>query len=158
MSSQTSRRRLLNEAANITKEAEKDKTMFVIKQQDSDNMYKWTATINGPIDSLYDGYQFDLSIDIPADYPNKPLQIKFITKIEHVNVNSQGDICMDILKTQWTPAQNMRTILISLISLLSEPNPNDPLNHDLAELFRSDKKAYLNKIASACKKHARKIE
>ena len=156
MSAQTSRRRLLNEALNIGKEADKDKTMFVINQ-DSDNMYKWTATINGPVDSLYDGYKFDLSIDIPAEYPNKPLQIKFLTKIEHVNVNNQGDICMDILKTEWTAAQNMRTILISLISLLSEPNADDPLNHDLAELYRTDKKAYCDKIKKSCIKNAKKL-
>ena len=156
MSLSTSRRRLLNEATNIQKESENDKSMFVLKQ-DGDNMYKWNATILGPSDSLYEGYVFNLVIDIPSDYPNKPLQIKFSTKIEHVNVNSQGDICMDILKNKWSPAQNMRTILISLISLLSEPNVDDPLNHDLAQLFKSDKNKYINKVKLACEKYATKL-
>lgn len=156
MSSAASRRRLVNEASNIIKQAESDKTMFIITQH-GDNLYKWNATIFGPVDSLYAGYAFDLTIDIPPEYPNKPLQIKFDTKIQHVNVNDQGNICMDILKTEWTAAQNMRTILISLISLLYAPNVTDPLNHELAQLYNSDAVAYTNKVKLACQKYAKKI-
>jgi len=83
--------------------------------------------------------------------------MKFITPIQHVNVNANGDICMDILKNKWSSALNIRTVLISLISLLSQPNTEDPLNSELAELYRTNKDAYVKKIKIACRKQAIKM-
>ncbi|TQS32330.1 hypothetical protein Golomagni_07356 [Golovinomyces magnicellulatus] len=69
-----------------------------------DNMFQWQATIMGPGDSPYAGGVFFLSITFPTDYPFKPPKVSFSTKIYHPNINSNGSICLDILRDQWSPA------------------------------------------------------
>lgn len=146
-------RRIMNEIKQIKANMKTNSSMFTL-QQIKDDMYNWRAVIFGPAETLYSGYKWELNIVLPNDYPTSPIKIKFMTPIEHVNVNSDGDICMDILKKEWTPTQNMETILISLISLLSSPNIVDPLNSDLAELYRSNPKKYEATIKNACAKKA----
>lgn len=157
MSKQTNFRRLLNECKKITESAEDDKSMFILVKV-GDNMFHWKATIFGPKDSLYEGYQFEVDIVLPNDYPTSAPQIKFITPIKHFNVHdTSGNICMDILKNKWSPALNMQKILISLISLLNDPNPEDPLNGNLADVYRKNVKAYEKIVRDSCEKYAKKI-
>ncbi len=78
-----------------------------------DDLFHWTATIIGPEDTPYAGGVFFLSIDFPPDYPFKAPHVKFTTKVYHPNVNKNGAICMDILKTQWSPAINVQKCKIS---------------------------------------------
>ncbi len=111
-----------------------------------DDIYNWNATIIGPDGTPYQGGIFYLNIFFPNDYPFKPPKVTFITKIYHPNINSNGNICLDILKDQWSPALTTSKVLLSISSLLSEPNPNDPLVPDIATLYKSDKEAF-NKTA-----------
>jgi ubiquitin-conjugating enzyme E2 D len=150
-------RRLMKEKELIDENAEQDAVMFKINQPD-ENMYHRTAIIFGPSESLYEGYGFELDITLPNDYPTSAMTLKFVTPIQHVNVNSSGNICMDILKDKWTSAQNIRTVLISLISLLADPNTEDPLNSGLRELYKTDKKKYESTIRTACEKSAIKCK
>ena len=69
-----------------------------------DDLFHWQATIMGPDDSPYSGGVFFLDIHFPADYPFKPPKVSFTTRIYHCNINSNGGICLDILKDQWSPA------------------------------------------------------
>ncbi len=107
-----------------------------------DDMYHWQATIVGPSDSPYQGGLFFLNIHFPIDYPFKPPKVTFITKIYHPNINSNGGICLDILKDQWSPALTISKVLLSISSLLTDPNPDDPLVPDIANLFKSNRKQY----------------
>ena len=107
-----------------------------------DDLYNWTATIIGPSECPYAGGVFHLSITFPVDYPFKPPKVTFITKIYHPNINSNGGICLDILKDQWSPALTISKVLLSISSLLTDPNPDDPLVPDIANLFKSDRKRY----------------
>merc|ERR1712224_372676 len=83
--------------------------------------------IMGPPDSPYQGGVFFLNINFPSDYPFKPPKVHFTTKIYHCNVNSNGAICLDILKDQWSPALTISKVLLSISSLLTDCNPADPL-------------------------------
>ena len=103
------------------------------------NMYNWQATIMGPAGSPYEGGVFFLGIVFPADYPFKPPRITFETKIYHCNINDKGGICLDILKDSWSPALTISKVLLSICSLLTDPNPDDPLVPDIARLFKEDR-------------------
>uniref|UniRef100_A0A671KG26 E2 ubiquitin-conjugating enzyme n=1 Tax=Sinocyclocheilus anshuiensis TaxID=1608454 RepID=A0A671KG26_9TELE len=69
-----------------------------------EDLFHWQATIMGPNDSPYQGGVFFLTIHFPTDYPFKPPKVAFTTKIYHPNINSNGSICLDILRSQWSPA------------------------------------------------------
>jgi len=107
-----------------------------------DNMFQWQATIMGPGDSPYAGGVFFLSITFPPDYPFKPPKVSFTTKIYHPNINANGSICLDILRDQWSPALTISKVLLSICSMLTDPNPDDPLVPDIAHLYKTDRARY----------------
>ena len=102
----------------------------------SDDLYSWQATIMGPENSPYVNGVFYLKINFPHDYPFKPPKIYFLTKIYHCNINSSGGICLDILKEQWSPALTISKLLLSICSLMDDPNPDDPLVPEIANLYQ----------------------
>ncbi|KAJ1666396.1 hypothetical protein EV178_002352 [Coemansia sp. RSA 1646] len=104
-----------------------------------DNLYEWVSTIVGPSDSPYGGGVFFLDIHFPQEYPFKPPKIIFRTRIYHCNINSQGQICLDILKDNWSPALTISKVLLSICSLLTDPNPHDPLVHSIAQQLLNDR-------------------
>jgi len=109
----------------------------------------WIATILGPSDTPYAGGIFKLCISFPSSYPFKPPKVKFITKIYHPNINSYGNICLDVLNTQWSPALTVSKLLLSISSLLSDPNPDDPLETTIANIYKTNREKY-NKLARNC--------
>lgn len=107
-----------------------------------DDLYKWVGMIMGPEDSPFAGGIFHMIIHFPLDYPFKPPKVSFTTKIYHPNVNSSGAICLDILKTQWSPALTISKVLLSILSLLTDPNPDDPLWPEVAHEYKANRAAY----------------
>ena len=114
----------------------------------NEDLYNWEGVIFGPSDSPYAGGVFRLNIRFPTDYPFKQPHVQFITRIYHPNINSAGGICLDILKNNWSPALTISKVLLSILSLLTDPNPNDPLVPDIANLYKSDKNAYESEARS----------
>ncbi|SCZ99863.1 BZ3501_MvSof-1269-A2-R1_Chr3-1g05693 [Microbotryum saponariae] len=106
------------------------------------SVHEWEATIEGPPGSAYEGGIFDLSIVLPPDYPFRPPRVTFLTKVYHANINTQGGICLDILKNQWSPALSIIKVLLSVSSLLADPNPHDPLMPEIAQRFLKDRKGH----------------
>eukprot|EP00389_Voromonas_pontica_P001888 GDKH01002816.1.p1 GENE.GDKH01002816.1~~GDKH01002816.1.p1 ORF type:complete len:148 (+),score=10.58 GDKH01002816.1:41-484(+) len=104
-----------------------------------DDLFHWQATIMGPEGSPYQGGIFFLQINFPTDYPFKPPKVSFTTKIYHCNINASGAICLDILKDQWSPALTISKVLLSISSLLTDANPDDPLVPDIANLYKNDR-------------------
>lgn len=109
---------------------------------DEANITYWQATIEGPPDSPYDGGLFHLDIVFPCEYPFKPPMIYFTTKIYHPNISRKGAICLDILKQNWVPGWTISKVLLAISSLLTDPNPNDPLEIDIANLYINDRDTY----------------
>merc|ERR1712244_36897 len=107
--------------------------------------------MGGPTDSCYAGGVFFLNIVFPSDYPFKPPKVQFTTKIYHCNVNSNGAICLDILKDQWSPALTVSKVLLSLSSLMTDCNPDDPLVPEIATVYKSDKASMTLKQRSGLK-------
>jgi len=119
-----------------------------------DNMNEWEGTIIGPVDTPYSGGIFNLEIIFTSDYPFKPPKIKFLTKIYHPNINDNGTICLDVLKDQWSPALTIGKVLLSICSLLSDPNPNDPLSPEIAQLYINDRKLFNKNAQDYTNKYA----
>ena len=124
-------------------EIRKDITENCSAGLNNDDLFNWDATIIGPTETPYEGGIFYLKMFFPPDYPFKPPKITFITKIYHPNINNIGDICLDILKDQWSPALNVSKILLSICSLLADPNPNDPLSPEIAVIYKQNKDKFI---------------
>ncbi|KAE9612862.1 hypothetical protein Lal_00027422 [Lupinus albus] len=102
---------------------------------EEDNIFCWKGTIEGSKDTVFEGNEYKLSLSFPNDYPFKPPKVKFETTCFHPNVDMQGNICLDILQDKWSSAYDVRTILLSIQSLLGEPNISSPLNPQAAQLW-----------------------
>ncbi|KAJ2001608.1 Ubiquitin-conjugating enzyme E2 4 [Coemansia thaxteri] len=107
-----------------------------------DEIFHWQATIIGPESSPFSGGIFFLSIHFPTDYPFKPPKVNFTTRIYHPNINSNGSICLDILRDQWSPALTISKVLLSICSMLTDPNPDDPLVPEIAHIYKTDRERY----------------
>ena len=112
---------------------------------DHDNMLRWIATIDGPKETVYEGLSYKLVFDFPLTYPYNPPLVRFETPMFHPNVDIHGAICLDILKVifinqdKWSAIYNVQTVLLSLQSLLGEPNNDSPLNNEAANLWKDQK-------------------
>ncbi|PWY88394.1 hypothetical protein BO70DRAFT_369270 [Aspergillus heteromorphus CBS 117.55] len=106
------------------------------------NLLSWTATITGPTETPYEGLTFRLSFAFPNNYPYTAPTVLFKTPIYHPNVDFSGRICLDILKDKWSAVYNVQSVLLSLQSLLGEPNNASPLNAQAAELWDTDQEEY----------------
>ena len=99
----------------------------------------WHAHIMGPVGTPYEGGLFKLAIDFPPSYPFVAPSVRFLTRMYHCNISQSGEICLDVLKEHWSPALTVAKLLLSVCSMLSEPNPSDPLVPDIAELYIEDR-------------------
>ncbi|VDN01145.1 unnamed protein product [Thelazia callipaeda] len=119
-----------------------------------DNMFVWTVALYGPPGTLYQGGYFKAVLKFPTNYPYAPPSIKFLNKVWHPNVYENGELCISILHPpvddphsgelaceRWNPTQNVRTILLSVISLLNEPNTSSPANVDASVMYRKWKES-----------------
>ncbi|KAK0099162.1 hypothetical protein PV326_004321 [Microctonus aethiopoides] len=107
---------------------------------DGENLFKWIGTITGPRDTVYSGLTYKLTLEFPHSYPYSAPIVRFMTPCFHPNVDHVGNICLDILKDKWSALYDVRTILLSIQSLLGEPNNESPLNLQAAELWNDQTK------------------
>ncbi|XP_029652954.1 ubiquitin-conjugating enzyme E2 T [Octopus sinensis] len=123
-----------------------------------DSIENLEAQIIGGSGTPYEGGVFKLSIHLPERYPFEPPKVNFSTPIYHPNIDAAGRICLNVLKLPpnggWKPCLNISTVLTSILVLMNDPNPDDPLMADIAEEFKYKKSEFLLKAASYTKKHA----
>lgn len=122
---------------------------------DGDNLFKWVATLVGPKGTVYENLSYKLSLEFPSGYPYQAPTVKFQTPCYHPNVDQSGNICLDILKEKWSALYDVRTILLSLQSLLGEPNNDSPLNAQAAGLW-SNQAEYKRVLLQKYSEHAKK--
>ncbi|KAG0567016.1 hypothetical protein KC19_7G104300 [Ceratodon purpureus] len=103
-----------------------------------ENLRYFNVMILGPSQSPYEGGVFKLELFLPEEYPMAAPKVRFLTKIYHPNIDKLGRICLDILKDKWSPALQIRTVLLSIQALLSAPNPDDPLAENIAKHWKTN--------------------
>nr|CAG4643513.1 EOG090X0DZY [Ilyocryptus agilis] len=106
-----------------------------------DNFFNWIGTIHGPKGTVFEGMVYKLSLVFCQGYPFTAPKVKFDSPCFHPNVDAHGNICLDILKEKWSALYDVRTILLSIQSLLGDPNNDSPLNTQAAQLW-SDQISY----------------
>ncbi|KAH7337504.1 ubiquitin-conjugating enzyme/RWD-like protein [Rhizoctonia solani] len=122
------------------------------------SLFEWTGTLPGPEGSVYEGGEFHVEISLPPDYPFHSPRLRFKTKIYHMNINDQGGICLDILKNAWSPALSLYKVMLSLSSLLTDPNPNDPLVPTIANEYTRRRKVHDSNARRWVQLHAQPIK
>ncbi|KAI4949165.1 Ubiquitin-conjugating enzyme 13 [Alternaria rosae] len=120
-----------------------------------DNLRYFDVTIDGPSQSPYEGGVFKLELFLPDDYPMTPPKVRFLTKIYHPNIDRLGRICLDVLKSNWSPALQIRTILLSIQALLGAPNPDDPLANDVAQAWKENQAQAIKTAQEWTQQHAK---
>ncbi|XP_043843494.1 ubiquitin-conjugating enzyme E2 C-like [Dromiciops gliroides] len=101
---------------------------------ESDNLFKWVGTIHGVAGTVYEDLKYKLSLEFSSGYPYNSSIVKFVIPCYHPNVDTQGNICLDILKDKWSALYDVRTILLSIQRPLGEPNIDSPLKTHATEL------------------------
>jgi len=150
------------------KESQKNPTEGIkVDLPDENNLYLWHVYIKGPPDTGYEGGIFKLEMTFPKDYPNSPPDVKFISDMWHPNVYPDGRVCISILHTPdpmnpqessdecWRPIHTYESIVMSIISMLADPNISSPANIDASKEYRDkpkDFKQHASKLADKSKK------
>lgn len=116
----------------------------IIYEKITDKEYAYKVALMGPSDTPYEGGVFILSVEFTPEYPMKPPLMNFITPIYHPNIGTDGHICLDTLQNNWSAALKLYDVILSIQSLLNDPNPSSPMNGTAAELYISS----INKSAS----------
>ncbi|KAK1937493.1 putative ubiquitin-conjugating enzyme E2 [Babesia divergens] len=128
------RNRLLKELKEASKMDDPNIRLLVVES----NFHHWHAYIRGPKDSPYEKGVFKLHILCSPSYPIQPPSVSFVTKCFHPNINFQtGEVCMDVLKSNWSPAWTLQYLCRGITYILNDPNADSPLNCDAGNLIRS---------------------
>ncbi|GLB41170.1 putative ubiquitin-conjugating enzyme family protein [Lyophyllum shimeji] len=138
LSSAMTLKRIHREVVDLKKE---DLGPIVLAPSD-DNLYLWKGSIAGPEGSVYEGGVFNFEVSLAPDYPFSAPKVVFKTRIYHMNISEQGNICIDILKHNWSPALSLFKVMLSLSSLLTDPNPKDPLVPSIATQYVRSRKLH----------------
>ncbi|VFQ70242.1 unnamed protein product [Cuscuta campestris] len=114
----------------------------------SDDLMNFEITIK-PDEGYYLGGKFLFSFQVSPSYPHEPPKVKCKTKVYHPNIDLEGNVCLNILREDWKPVLNINTIVYGLIHLFTEPNHEDPLNHEAAAVLRDNPKLFQSNVRRA---------
>eukprot|EP00419_Tripos_fusus_P030222 CAMPEP_0172709728 /NCGR_PEP_ID=MMETSP1074-20121228/55239_1 /TAXON_ID=2916 /ORGANISM="Ceratium fusus, Strain PA161109" /LENGTH=166 /DNA_ID=CAMNT_0013533033 /DNA_START=41 /DNA_END=541 /DNA_ORIENTATION=+ len=137
-----------------------DASGFSVGLEDDSDWFKWRVVFEGPVDSLYEGGIFSAILSFPQDFPNAPPEMKFETEMWHPNIYPDGRVCISILHApgtdrfneqetadeRWRPILGVHSILMSVISMLVEPNLNSPANIDAAVNLKNAPDEYKKRV------------
>ncbi|CEP60827.1 E2 ubiquitin-conjugating protein UBC7 LALA0_S02e00518g [Lachancea lanzarotensis] len=147
--SKTAQKRLFKELTQLIKDSPQGIVAGPITE---DNLFVWDCLISGPPDSPYEGGVFNARLEFPRDYPLSPPKLLFTPSILHPNIYPNGEVCISILHSpgddpnmyelaeeRWSPVQSVEKILLSVMSMLSEPNIESGANIDACILWRDNR-------------------
>uniref|UniRef100_A0AC35TR91 UBIQUITIN_CONJUGAT_2 domain-containing protein n=1 Tax=Rhabditophanes sp. KR3021 TaxID=114890 RepID=A0AC35TR91_9BILA len=132
---------------------------------DDNDIYRWEVLIIGPPETIYEGGFFKAILEFPTAYPQQPPKMRFISEMWHPNIDKNGHVCISILhqagedrfgyerpEERWLPVHTVETILISVISMLADPNFESPANVDAAKMQREDYPEFRKRVAQCVRK------
>lgn len=169
--SQSGKRRLIKELQMIAEDNSLGIRVSLAKSPAGDEtLSEWDLYMDGPINSLYEGYILHAKMTFPSQYPYHPPTFKFISSVYHPNVYEDGKVCISILHTDqdelidneivnctWTPGLSVRTVCLSIVSLLNEPNIYSPANVDASKDFRDSLEEYKLKVKKSLEEGCKKV-
>lgn len=110
------------------------------------DLLSWEAIITGPEDTPWEGGLFRLKLKFSDSYPLLPPEVRFLTPIFHPNVYVDGRVCLSILDSFWSPSLSVQSVLLSLQSLLSDPNPRSSANAEAGGLLVNNPNEYYRRV------------
>ena len=131
--------------------SQNDDSGFSVGLENDNSMFKWNIIFNGPEDTPYEGGYFKATLEFPQNYPDQPPKMKFVTPMWHPNIYEDGNVCISILHSRddamydfegdarWTPVLGVEAILLSVISMLNDPNIESPANVDASKEWRDER-------------------
>ncbi|CAD6500011.1 BgTH12-04116 [Blumeria graminis f. sp. triticale] len=162
MASSTAQRRLLQEYRALTNNSPEGITAGPVSE---DDLLYWEALIEGPEGTPFEGGIFPAALKFPKDYPLAPPSMRFLGEVWHPNVYPSGLVCISILhppgpdpnhyedaSERWSPIQSVEKILISVMSMLAEPNDESPANVEAAKQWREERPLYEKRVRDGCKR------
>ncbi|KAE8441947.1 Ubiquitin-conjugating enzyme E2 7 [Mollisiaceae sp. DMI_Dod_QoI] len=162
MASATAQRRLLQEYRALTNNPPEGITAGPVSE---DDMLYWEALIQGPEGTPFEGGIFPAELKFPKDYPLAPPTMRFLGEVWHPNVYPSGLVCISILHApgddpnhyehaseRWSPIQSVEKILISVMSMLAEPNDESPANVEAAKMWREQRPEYEKRVREGCRR------
>lgn len=154
--SRTAQKRLLKELQQLELDPPEG---IVASPTQEDNVFHWDCLIMGPKDTPYEGGIFNAQLEFPRDYPLSPPKMVFTPSILHPNVYPNGEVCISILhqpgndpnqyelaEERWSPVQSIEKILLSVMSMLSEPNIESGANIDACILWRDNREEFERQV------------
>eukprot|EP01067_Filipodium_phascolosomae_P001215 Filipodium_phascolosomae@DN1831_c0_g1_i1.p2 len=143
-----------------------DSSGFSVGLDDDSNWFKWRVCFEGPPETIYEGGIFNALLTFPDDFPNSPPDMRFETEMWHPNIYPDGKVCISILhppgtdafneqesaEERWRPILGVEAILVSVISMLGEPNLDSPANVDAANEIKNDPEGYKKKVRALVRK------
>ena len=133
------------------------------------NLFKWDVWLLGPKDTAYETGIFRAQLNFTDEFPMKPPEMKFVSEFWHPNVYSNGTVCISILhppgtdemnssetaQMRWTPVQSLEKVLLSVISMIADPDPTEsgaPANVDALVEWRKNRDAYTKRVRKLVEK------
>ena len=147
-------RRLMQEACKCRHGASDSAHESVYVYPSEDTISFWHVLMEGPEDTPYENRWFRLWVRFPDEYPLRPPEVRFVTPVLHVNVNHEGRICHGAFGSSYTSDTSVVTLLGEVYRLLASPEPDDPLEANLAERYLSDKRLFEAEARSHAATHA----
>ena len=141
-----------------------DTNFFFSVEPDESSFLKWNFLMIGPPDTFYEGGIFQGVIIFSNEYPNKPPQLKFTSEIFHPNIYKDGKVCISILhegedewgyelaSERWNPSHSVNSIMMSIISMLGDPNFESPADIDRSTMWKNNTDDFKNLIYSIVSK------
>mmetsp|Transcript_60930 Transcript_60930/g.84745 ORF Transcript_60930/g.84745 Transcript_60930/m.84745 type:complete len:166 (+) Transcript_60930:105-602(+) len=151
-----SRKRLMKELVDSRAGTQGAADHVFLEPVDEHDLSQWTIVLTPEKGSLYESGQFKIAVTISDRYPIQPPLFRFLTPVCHPNVHAtSGEICLDVLKDEWSPAWTLHAAALAILVLLDNPDPTSPLNCDAGNLLRSeDRRAYNSLVRTYTSLHA----